>query len=203
MATTTAYWQKLLDNIRKQPQKAAVLGVLGLLMLVLWGRQMLQGGPSPARAAAAPAVVKPLARIPNAQERAAQALQEWLEKHPAPVGRNLFAIKLDYFPRDGSQINQVLREPSGNGFWDQLAKSMTARTDLENRRKVLIENLRLQAAQRLRLESTMLSHGHPRALVNGKLVSEGDVVAGFRLVRIEARRMIVEREGIKLEVLFQ
>ena len=36
--------------------------------------------------------------------------------------------------------------------------------------------------------------------VNGERVGEGDVVASFRVSRIEARRIIVEREGIRLEI---
>jgi hypothetical protein len=37
-------------------------------------------------------------------------------------------------------------------------------------------------------------------MVNGDLVGEGSVVANFRIVSIEARRIIVEREGIRLEI---
>jgi len=40
----------------------------------------------------------------------------------------------------------------------------------------------------------------PKALVNGQLVGVGDVVASFRVCKIEARRIVVEREGIKLEI---
>ena len=40
----------------------------------------------------------------------------------------------------------------------------------------------------------------PKALINGQLVGEGEVVAGFRVLKIEARRMIIEREGIQLEI---
>jgi hypothetical protein len=40
----------------------------------------------------------------------------------------------------------------------------------------------------------------PKAMVNGELVGEDSVVANFRIVQIEARRIIVEREGIRLEI---
>jgi hypothetical protein len=43
----------------------------------------------------------------------------------------------------------------------------------------------------------------PKALVNGKLVQEGDVVASFRVLKIEARGIIVEQKGIKLEIQFK
>ncbi len=44
--------------------------------------------------------------------------------------------------------------------------------------------------------------GSPKAVVNDKTVGEGSVVEGFRILKIEANRIIVEREGVKLEVLF-
>jgi hypothetical protein len=113
--------------------------------------------------------------------------------------RDLFAVKLDYYPQDGTQIAQTLRAPSGDGFWDRLAKSMTAKADQMKERRILIENHRLQAAQ-LKLQTTLMGR-HPRAMVNGELVTEGDVVATFRVLAIEPRRIIVEREGVKLEIL--
>ena len=51
----------------------------------------------------------------------------------------------------------------------------------------------------MKLQSTMMGP-QPKALVNGELVGEGDVVAAFRVLKIEARRIIVEREGIRLEI---
>jgi hypothetical protein len=43
----------------------------------------------------------------------------------------------------------------------------------------------------------------PKAMVNGKLVVEGDVVEGFRVLKIGPRGIIVERDGIRLEVLMK
>ena len=40
-------------------------------------------------------------------------------------------------------------------------------------------------------------------MINGKLIAEGDVVASFRVLKIEPRRIIVEREGIRLEILMK
>ena len=63
---------------------------------------------------------------------------------------------------------------------------------------MLIANLRQQALQ-LKLQSTVMGPT-PRAAINGELLGEGDVIASFRILKIEARRIIVEREGIKLEI---
>jgi hypothetical protein len=65
------------------------------------------------------------------------------------------------------------------------------------------------AARRLLLQSTVMG-SQPKAMVNGQLVAEGDLVkpvtgeedvaAWFRVLRIEPQRIIVERDGIKLTV---
>jgi hypothetical protein len=75
---------------------------------------------------------------------------------------------------------------------------MTARADQKKEHEVLVENLRLQAAQ-LKVQSTVMG-ASPRALINGELVGVGGVVASFRVAKIEARKIVVEREGIKLEL---
>ena len=63
-------------------------------------------------------------------------------------------------------------------------------------------NLRVLAAK-LDLQSTVMRNGSPKALVNGVLVGEGDTIEGFRVIKIEPKRIVVEREGVKLEVLFK
>jgi hypothetical protein len=125
------------------------------------------------------------------------ALQEWARQPIAPLTRNLFVINYDFFPQDGSKpvVTPIAR---GDGFWDHVAKSMALRADQKREHEVLVENLKDQALQ-LKLESTMMG-ASPKALVNGQLVAVGDVVASFRVCKIEARRIVVEREGIKLEI---
>jgi len=75
---------------------------------------------------------------------------------------------------------------------------MTSRADVKKERQILVENLARQASQ-LRLQSTIMG-ASPKAVIDGGLVGEGDVVATFRVLRIEPRRITVEREGIKLEI---
>jgi hypothetical protein len=57
----------------------------------------------------------------------------------------------------------------------------------------------MQEADQLRPTST-IGGPNPKAMINGALVGEGDVVASFRIIKIEARRILVEREGIRLEI---
>jgi hypothetical protein len=204
------YADKLVTQAKADPKKASILGVLTVIMIFSWYRMSSGGGDAsgiggPAHASAAS--VTPVRaggsglpdnlRAPSSASATVAALLEWQRRPIAPLSRNLFVINYDFFPQDGSAPAPV-HVGQGDGFWDHIAKSMTARADQKREREVLVENLRAQALQ-LKLQSTVLG-ASPRALVNGQLVRVGDVVASFRVTKIEARRIVVEREGIKLEV---
>jgi hypothetical protein len=85
------------------------------------------------------------------------------------------------------------------GIWDEVAKSMAAQADQNRERQQShLASLRRQAGE-LRL-TQYVPGPPPAAWVNGELVGEGSVVALFRVLMIEPRRIIVEREGILLEI---
>ena len=79
-----------------------------------------------------------------------------------------------------------------------MAKSLTSRADQNKQRQIRIDNT-VRDAEKLQLQ-TIVMGASPKAVINGEMVGEGSVVAEFRVSRIEARRIIVEREGIKLEI---
>jgi hypothetical protein len=194
--------QRLVKQMRREPKKAIVLAVLTLAVAVLWARIFLFKGAGPATASAfsgaAPAVPA-LAGASKAQMSAAsRSLHEWIKVPITPLRRNLFQVNLDYFPRDGSVIAPMME---GQGFWEEVAKSLSRRADQEKAKRILVENLRSQAAK-LKLQSTVMTNGSPKALVNDTMVNQGDTIEGFKVVVIESRRIIVEREGVRLEVLF-
>jgi len=128
----------------------------------------------------------------------AKRLREWMSAPITPVTRNLFSVKLDYFPSDGSRPAQGIRTPADGEFWGRLEKSLMLQADQRDKRENLLANYRDQAAK-LRLDSIIWG-AQPKAMIEGKLVAEGDVVASFRVLKIEQRRIIVEREGIRLEI---
>jgi len=201
----TTWTDNLLRQAKADPKKATVLAVLLVVMVFMWFRLFggSSAGPSTASAnvVGARSAFGPAGDLPRSGNRTGslQSFQEWSQAAVAPLSRNLFAINYDFFPQDGTKP-QALRAFHGNGFWDQIAKSMTVRADQKREREVLLENLRLQAAQ-LKVQSTVMG-ASPRALINGELVGVGDVVASFRVSKIEPRRIVVEREGIKLELRF-
>jgi hypothetical protein len=195
--------KNLLTAIQKDPKKAIVLGVLVLLLGGMWIRLAMSGKTQPQRAAASvanPASAKKGGKASSPRRTSANAgnaLQEWLGRPIAPLSRNLFAIRMDHFPlaagKTGSESSTTQQT-----FWEALAKSVNTRADQIEKRQNLIQNLKEQASQ-MTLQSTVMG-AKPKALIDGELVGEGDVVASFRVLKIEPRRIIVEREGIRLEI---
>jgi hypothetical protein len=202
MSQTTSQG-KLLALIKQDPKKAGALAVLLLVLLGLWGRMALSGG-GPKTAAAMPAATPAQApspasnNVPRNTDEAA-LLREWVsEPLPDSISRNVFDLKLDYYPMDAARVAPDTRTIDDPTFWERLAKSIDAQADQQHKRETLIQNLRQQAGQ-LQLTSTVMGP-RPKAMVNGRMVGEGEVVAQFRVLKIEARSVIVEREGIKLEI---
>ena len=182
-----------------------MLALLVAVLAGLWGKMLLSGGHS------APASASGATLVPSVQPAAGDSadklksqdttdlLREWLNKPlPETVSRNMFDVKIDYYPMDSGHTAQDSRTINDPTFWDKLAKSIDAQADQQHKRENLIQNLRQQAGQ---LQVTMAVMGtHPKATINGEMVGEGEVVAGFRVLKIEPRSVIVEREGIRLEI---
>lgn len=195
-------FNNLMAMVRKEPKKAAALGALVVLMGGLWvWRLGGSGGPTPSIASVAQAADGPTAVPANltAGDTPSRRFQEWAQNPVDDGGRNLFVIRLDYYPRldkDGREAGTQNR-----GFWDELAKSVNSQADQKREREILVENLRHKAEQ-LQLQSTIMGP-RPKAMVNGKLVEEGDVVLEFRVLKVGPRGIIVERDGIRLEVLMK
>ena len=196
------------------PRQAGIFGAMLVVLAALGARAMFgaggAGGPSRAVGgtvkAAAPgstsAATLSAAAAPSV--RAAQPsksrgrLQQWLAEPVRPVTRNLFAVRLEYYPPDGSRPGQGIRTARDGEFWGLLEKSLSLQADQRDKRQNLLANFRTEAGK-LRLDSTIMGP-QPKALIDGKLVAEGDVVAGFRVLKIEPRRITIEREGIRLEI---
>jgi hypothetical protein len=201
--------KKILRAMKADPKKTAVLTVLVTVLGMMWVRMAMRQKDTPALAATAMSYQVPDSRPRQFPEDQASANSKWLHgpiNELRPLSRNLFAVKLDNFPLDGTGPAPEAAKETNDGFWDQLAKSMSSRADLKKERAALLDNLQQQAGQ-LKLQSIVMG-AKPRAVVNGEMVREGDnLTTGmgesrtmFRVLKIESRRIIIEREGIKLEV---
>ncbi|MGB7158902.1 MAG: hypothetical protein WBD40_12590 [Tepidisphaeraceae bacterium] len=124
-------------------------------------------------------------------------MAQWRSAPVSPVVRNLFTLQIDEYAQPGGRPAAPAARVD-DGFWDELAKSLSSQADQRKQKQIRAENLRIEAEQ-LRPQTIVMS-AVPSAVIRGEMVGEGSVVAGFRVLRIEARRIIVEREGIKLEI---
>ena len=204
-----------LAAMKRDPKKTGVMVVLGVLLAFMVVRTFAPGAAPRRAAGATPAGLVNAAATGGAgssgsgknqpDPRAARGLdinpylRKWADAPLAPVSRNLFAIRLEYFPVEGPKTTGIdVRERAEDGFWARLEKSLAVQADQRDKRENQKANY-IKAASQLKLQSTIMGP-QPKALVNGELVGEGDVVAEFRVAKIEARRVIVEREGIRLEI---
>ena len=201
MSGTTSGMNKLTHSAEKRPEKDGCAGAAGAASARDGGACAV--GRQRAKAASAksamPAKTAAKLALPIAAPRSnavAAALQKWSDSPGHPVSRNLFAVRMEYFPVDGSRTPQ---NGGPEGFWARLEKSLALQADQRDKRENLVANFTAQAGK-LKLQSTMMGGSEPKAMVNGELVGEGSVVADFRVLKIEARRIIVEREGIRLEI---
>lgn len=141
--------------------------------------------------------VAPAAPV-SPQKDGRRRMREWMSQPVRPIARNLFAVKLEYYPREGSRPGQGAKTARDGEFWGRLEKSLLLQADQKDKRDNLLANFKEEAGK-LRLDSIVMGP-EPKAMIEGKLVSEGEVVAAFRVLKIEPRRIIVEREGIRLEI---
>ncbi len=190
-----------LDLIRSEPRKTAVLAMLLAVMGGLWAKVFLSSSPAGGAARATDSGLVEVtaatpAPVPGVLSASSIRLSQWLRQPLPPVGRNLFTIDYDKFPPDASSPSQTTQ----SGFWEQLAKSMDFRADQDIARRTLVENLQKRASK-LRLKATLNVNGGRTALIDDSLVSEGDVVDGFRILRIETNRLVVECDGIRFAIL--
>ena len=205
-------WQsKLNDALRSDPKRTGVLVVLALVLVVVLGRTVIGSKADPAPATAN--VITPAQRTmtsvdadlrPSGKNDTAVAVQRWLTATPPKITRNLFAVRLEYYPQLSSRS---LRQNGAARAEDD--KSAAEAADVQKQRQARIDAVQALARQ-LKLQSTVMSVV-PQALINGQMLKEGDVVVSgsgedsgsFQVLKIEPRRVIVERDNVKLEIVMK
>ena len=196
---------KLLEAAKADPKKAGVLAVLVTVLGTMWVRMAVSDNGGPAGATTATVTssdndmmgqTMPAGRA-TMSGAATAALAEWRGAPVSPVVRNLFTIPIDNYAQTGERPAAPITRVD-DGFWDELAKSLSSQADQHKQRQIRIDNM-LRDAAKLQLQTILMS-ASPKAVIGGEMVGEGSVVAEFRVLRIEPRRIIIEREGIKLEI---
>ena|ERR1700722_4843341 len=158
--------------------KGTIVGVCGALI----GVAAYSAGPVTAGAASHNITVNPpMARAQDV------TLASWLNSQPPATGRNPFIIHLDAFPTAANAVGGA-----------ELGKSSAAGADQKRQRPGVSADVQ-RAAAGLRLTNVVMGPT-PTAVVNGVSAREGDVVASFRIVRIEWNGIAVEKDGVETEI---
>jgi len=190
--------QQLRAAMKRDPRRVWLLAVLVGILFCLWGKLIL-GGHSPQSAAAARVDTSASfgddgAAQSGRHDQPVMRLSDWANEPAEDLGRNLFSVPYDYYPQDPAHPQAAANTDNGS------AKSATTQADQVKERRILIENLREQAGN-LTLEGTVLGQ-NPRVWINGLLVGLDQPIGatGFRVAKIESRRVFIERDGVQIEL---
>lgn len=186
---------RLLAEVRRDPKKASILGVLALVFLIVGVREVARrtGSPSTVRAATplasnaggATGLRRPVNAVQapslpkggNRQGDSSMAIQK------APVDRDIFTPNVAYFPvEEKAKPSTVV---SSTQVVDPTAKAEAAK-------------LQVQAqAKALSLQSTVVG-AVSTAIINGRVLRVGDWISDFQVVEINSRSCQLEKSGIRV-----
>jgi len=187
--------ERLVGQIKADKTRAAVLGCVVIVALIVGGRLIVRNL-SVSKAGAAVSSAQPSAVVvepdPLASFRGQFAapsagrspeLNESVPRARRQITRDIFAPKLDFFPPD--QEAPVVTKVS------PVASAVDPNV------------LQMQAicaqARSLVLQSTIIS-SRPTAIVNGQVLRVGDWISGFEVVEVTARACVVAKKGIRVQL---
>jgi len=179
--------QQLIHRITANRKRFVVMSVLTGAMMLLWGRLLLKQVPRDATATP-PISAAFVPATPADDADASHVEVPTRVSEPVAVAdhltRSIFAIDTGRYP-----INPDWDDPS-----KQQAKSAPTTSDEEIARRI-----RADAHSLLKLQTTV-SGDPPRAMINDQVLSQGDIIGGYRLERILTRGVIVAKEGVKARI---
>jgi len=182
--------QRLVLEMRRDKKKATVLVVLGLVGLIFFGRMILKSvGPAKAKGASAAAPVSPPAPpslfYVTGKKKDSPNRPAWRSHRPkdGSITRDLFVADLKYYRKVEPDPEDKPKEQRP----DSRAKTEDPETIIRAKAKALT------------LQSTMVGP-NSSAMINGQVLRVGEWIDGFRVVEIQARSCIVEREGVRVQL---
>lgn len=216
-------WTAFVAQLRADRKRAAALGGLVLVLIVLCLHMMggqntepltagagsllpVQGGPTPV-ASTPPGATDPARRAAGAEvqqpERAAIAADAYdtvsIQQLSRDLTRDLFSTDWSEFGTSAESATPRLAAASQPSAFSRLWRRWGARilereSEIEDRRKQMETEL---AA--LHLQATFLANP-PRAVISGRVVNEGEQIGGFRVVRIFARSVMLHKSGLNVRL---
>jgi hypothetical protein len=202
------WWSTLGAHFAADRRKTAVLAVMTVVMLIVWGRLFFKSDASLAAASQAAIVPELITTSSDAatSDRVSESAVEPVHEPALPasaavdvsdaprdLARELFAADWKSFrpalptqPADGRSV-----EPQG--LWGRFRAAARAESARQQRRA---ERIRRDAAG-LVLQSTVIGRD-PTAMVSGRLVRLGDRLDAFEVVEIGPGRVVVRKDGVRV-----
>ena len=176
-----SFIERLKAETRRDPKRAAVLGVLVVVLAVLAVRQFAKRA-APARAGAAVASAgAPAGGAVGSPALVIEGLAEALPQRAAAVSRDLFTPNSGFYPSKQTEKPVLVVKPVD---------------DTAARRQAEIRTVQTQA-QAMTLQSTVVG-SVPTAIINGQVLRTGERINGFRVVDISTRSCTVEKGGLRV-----
>jgi hypothetical protein len=188
--TAATFTERVLADLKRDPKKAGLLGLLALVLVIVGGRMLLKSLPSGASAGTAGATPadhaggstapKPDSPMPWLSKGGGEGQTDADPNRNAPfVVRNIFSPNPALYPPI-RPVGPVVR-----------AKPLV---DPAAQRKAE-ERAIMAQAQALALQSTVVG-ASATAIINGQVLRVGGTISGFKVVVIGARTCVVEKKGL-------
>jgi len=182
--------RKILAQVMADRKRFAMFIGLFAVGMLLWGRLLIMRN-VPRTAVADPKAQSVLAALTGDTPKRVQRVAD--ETGPRVIHatlwdsaqRDLFAIQADLFTPD----------PEATKVKNPQDQTQAQPVDAQALHRAEIA----EQAERLKLQSTILGES-PRAMINSTLLAPGQQIEGFAVVRIESRRVLVERGGVLIEL---
>lgn len=176
--------QDYIAELKASPLKATMVAVLAVTGLLLWGRLILKEVPRTA-AAVDELTLAQWEEMRSGGPSAARLKSAAGRIHltePGPLSRNLFALDPSRYRRTADVANGEDGEKYAPGSTEEEVRAAV-----------------LSAAAGLEFTS-VIEGEEPVVIINRKLLHPGDTVDGFTVLRLNARSVILEKQGVKVRL---
>ncbi len=177
--------QELKKQLLADKQKLAVMAVLMVLGLLLWGRLMLKSVPRTAVAEPDNKIAQTTPDNPDRPSAPATRLPVVKIRDFGRVDRDLFAFNPNYYPTLAGSESDGSEGKSSVDPTDEQKQTQDRQAEV------------LSAARDLKLQTTLLGTRN-RAMINGELLEEGQTIQGFELREVESRRVTLVKDDITI-----
>lgn len=197
--------RELVVVLRADPKRAGVLGVLAVVFTVVSVRALISGGPSRASAASRGDKAQTTAEALAAGASVAAALEKRTGRIvtvPVPPQelQNVFRLDAAAFPVPETPTPETSQVAEKSGV-------VVAENPEEAalRERAALESRVGKEASLLKLRGTLLG-SNPTAVIEAAadrrsvVVTPGQEVLGFTLIEVKASSVVLEKEGVRVEI---